>query len=106
MRKTILLSLLLFLSIGQDVSGQTNATFAIKNIEQQDTLKYFIVGDGCPPCNITHPENQFGFTIQCAGSILTKEIENNNKEVSSILNKKNGSGWTEKYLLNYCIEKR
>lgn len=70
-------------------------------ISNNDTLVYMLLGDGCPFCNIYHPEKKFGFTIECVGCMETKKITENNIRVSRILNLKYGRGWLEKYLQEY-----
>jgi hypothetical protein len=65
-------------------------------------LKYYYADWGCPSCNEQHPENVYGFTIECIGCIITDSIRIHNEQVVRKLDGKYGSGWTSNYLSAYC----
>ncbi|MGB4930040.1 MAG: hypothetical protein WBP43_08725 [Chitinophagales bacterium] len=92
------------LSLSQTSYGQTDSTAHKNNKDSLENISliYFYVGDGCPFCNLDHPETKYGFKIECVGCNMTKEIEDNNIKVSKALDKKYGNRWTEEYIRSYC----
>ena|SRR5688572_7855152 len=101
---TICILLGISILVSQSTYGQTDTASSKMGISLHDqtTLTYFYVGDGCPFCNIDHPEMKYGFRIECVGCHVTKDIEDNNFKVAQTLDKKYGSGWTEKFIRSYC----
>lgn len=101
---TIIFLTATLLSLSQSSYGQTDSTAHKNNKDSLENISliYFYVGDGCPFCNLDHPETKYGFKIECVGCNMTKEIEDNNIKVSQILDKKYGNRWTEEYIRSYC----
>lgn len=99
--KVLNLTMILILSASLSY-GQLDSTKIKKNdTNSQVELTYFYAGPFCPYCNIDHPETKFGFKIKCVGCMILTEELANNLEVSEILDKKYGKGWTEKYIAKY-----